>query len=879
MNQELIKQLLVEIDGSTEKLRKALKDGEQQVAGFATKSQAAGKAAGAGADAIASKQANAARAIASATETIARQGKVSGEAAKQLISQASGVAFAFGPQGAIAGAIGIATLAIVSMFARTREEIAATRREAVEALNAFAEMDVNAQARAYQRTFTGTAFAPTLDDLFGDAQLDARGLRRALQDRGTNRLREERDRLTRERDALQRRPVRAFAEGGAEDAVALQEAERRLREVTAAYDALTQLQPRLLEQLQQSAVRAAEATLWTLRQKEATKGLTEEEKKRKAALETMERESAQVGEKTAALAIEWSATAASRAAAAFDELIAKARELAAKGMDVDANVRRAEALERLRDRAVAAAESMAAAEAAIARVELRKASGSQLGVQESTALSLEIGRLERYIKTLKAGTAAYEEQTAKLKQLLELRKQIAPATPGEETTPAPEVRDFADVAREIQQAADGALQLAQNLGGAADNATALLRAVGQVVGNLPALHRALNPGKDANGVAKPVSTLSVVSAALPILGALTSFGSVFGPSPEDRQRTQELRENTKALRELTAKAGLLGGVDVEGAAALRVRAGIDRLLSSISIDLLMDPRASAKRLGLDMDELDRVAKAHRITLNDSIESWRQLQRALADTITKLGEFGDDLDSQRRQADAEIDILGITDPAQQLAVRLGAFRGRSPALDRVLAGFDPNSAESRQAARQAAIELFNVLRSGGDRLGAGELGGLTGDDLLEALRQLIGGLDAIENAAGAATGSNGGTVSGFRSLTEATGSQLVDYARAAQQTRLQILAAVLRLAGQPIPVPALPSSFAALPGAGEARATAITIGPVHIAVHLHFPEVSDAAGVGEGARLGVRRGVEEALYEAVVRASRAAGDLRIYPGLG
>src|SRR5690606_15454238 len=96
VNQQLVKSLLVEIDASTEKLRRALREGGVELDTFAQKSERTGKTSSTAADATASKQANAARAIAMTTETIARQGQVSGEAAKQLVAQGSNLAFMFG---------------------------------------------------------------------------------------------------------------------------------------------------------------------------------------------------------------------------------------------------------------------------------------------------------------------------------------------------------------------------------------------------------------------------------------------------------------------------------------------------------------------------------------------------------------------------------------------------------------------------------------------------------------------------------------------------------------------------------------------------------------------------------------------------------------
>ncbi|MBI2407496.1 MAG: hypothetical protein HYV19_04255 [Gemmatimonadetes bacterium] len=76
--------------------------------------------------------------IAAATETMARMGRVSGEAGRQVIAQVSNIAFAFGPTGALVGAVGIATMAIIGLFDRTKREAKAAAEAALSAFNRIA---------------------------------------------------------------------------------------------------------------------------------------------------------------------------------------------------------------------------------------------------------------------------------------------------------------------------------------------------------------------------------------------------------------------------------------------------------------------------------------------------------------------------------------------------------------------------------------------------------------------------------------------------------------------------------------------------------------------------------------------------------------------
>jgi hypothetical protein len=77
----------------------------------------------------------AARKIAATGATIAAAGEASTGALTKLISIGSNMAFAFGPEGAIAASVGITTLAIVTMFQRSRDEMQKTRETFEKELN------------------------------------------------------------------------------------------------------------------------------------------------------------------------------------------------------------------------------------------------------------------------------------------------------------------------------------------------------------------------------------------------------------------------------------------------------------------------------------------------------------------------------------------------------------------------------------------------------------------------------------------------------------------------------------------------------------------------------------------------------------------------
>ncbi|MHB1297296.1 MAG: hypothetical protein ACYC0B_02105 [Gemmatimonadaceae bacterium] len=887
---ELVKRLLVEIDGNVEKLRRELRKGETEVKRFASETKRTGATSAAASDMVASKQANAARAIASATETIARQGKVSGEAAKQIIAQGANAAMFWGAKGAVVGAVGIGTLAIIGMFTRVKREAAEAAKVTRDEFAKMSSMDMMSAARRLGELNAGDLLLR--EDLgSSDPARRAEAVKRFKDDRtraGVQGLEEERARLDAQRLALART-------GTAPTSDARRAKSQLQKELNAEIEAIDKL-------LKEMEVRAGEAERVFRRRAVETGEVAKNAfgidpssvKERAAAVDKLGDAVKSLGERLDELTRDTLGTATEKIAAPFDELIRAARESIAKAKEIlsdpnalgdqkahakqlidqlDAMVQRTG---QLRDVAVQSAAALAPIESLIQRIELKMSAGERVSGVDYDALHDFIEATKKRLAAAKEETDEYARQYAILKALQELQKKALGNEPKDPKSPEKkplDPQDAADYARQLQQAADGALQLAQNLGGADANAIGLLRSIGQIAGNLPALSKALKTG----------DTVGALSAGLAIAGALSSL---FGPSPEDKQRREELRANTEAIRELTKRAGHLG-LNVTGSAAAGAAGGLAEFLGGTEAARLRgglpgDARREAKRFGLDLAELDAIAKEHGITLNGSIDSFLQLQKAIGQTITKLGEFGTDVDAQRALAEAEIAIRGITDPAEQAAIRRRATAGRSSALDSVTAGLDLSTSEGRAQARKNAEALLDVMRPGGATLGPGDLGSLTGDQFLQALLDLIAGLEAVEGGLGAAaSGSNSGTVTGFRDLTEATGSRLEDRFRsldvkasAAQETRLAMLATLRQLAGTALPVPSLPAGFGAGSSGGARGGMTVVIESIVVNIPMTVLGGADPVAAQEAITQGLAAGVDEAIYRSTLTAARVRGNLRI-----
>lgn len=746
-------------------------------------------------DRMSTRYSIAGRQIAGAAEMMARSGKITGEAAKSMISQASNIAFAFGAGGAAVGALGIFGIAAATWFGRAKREAREAREEFEKTLRVInVDRDYRAAGNIVQQLLAGD---PTAEDPF--------------EQMGILKLR---DSIRQKREGQERR---ALPGGGFEiidsraNTMAIQEEEAALAKLEARYKAITPTWELAAERERERLENLAGMTAEERASAEAVRERTQALKEQTQQIVDLYEQSATLGRQVAQLALESTGSAAEQGAARFNAKIAQASALLAKGIEPAFQRERIATLTALRDSFVEVTGSISDAEKMLASLE----SASRLGVEPVVDDFLNLNSHIEWLRFLLSklpedaeGIRKAEEAIAKLeKERAGRLKDVANANVIGGGGPDGKARSTADLARDIQQATDGALQLAMAFGAVDDEVGNVLRAIGQIAGNIPALSTAIKSG----------GTLGIIGAALPILGAL---GSLIGDSPEQQQRREELRRNTDAIRELTKKAGFLG-IGISGTAASGAASGLAGFLGSTPNVPFFDARKAAREFGLDLAELDEIAKAHGVTLNGNIKSFHQLSEALGLTITKLGEFGDDLASQQAQAEAEIDIFGITDPAEQERIRRQALAGRSPILDQALAGLDLSTPEGRAKARENLQAIFSTMQLGDDALTDGELGTLDGDELLAAIQQIIDGFDAIDNAAGLNTSTVGDVdrvITADRTQITADQASRMLGVQTSQLTELRIIRAALTASQTPLTLPSLPPGFASIAPMGGGGTT-------------------------------------------------------------
>ena len=308
-------------------------------------------------------------------------------------------------------------------------------------------------------------------------------------------------------------------------------------------------------------------------------------------------------------------------------------------------------------------------------------------------------------------------------------------------------------ARVIQQAVDGAIELAQAFGLVDANTANVLRSIGQIAAGIGPLADQLSRLHAGTG-----SIGGVIGAAFPIAGGVASLiSSLTTESPADQERKRVLEDNTAAIRELTKKAGLLGGTDLAGSTAGAAAAALSGDFLARAV------RAAAKAgehgqnpLGADVsgvltpDQLDAVkaaAKALGITFTGTIENFQQIDAALNAGIPILGKFGDTAKDMFSEIDAEIKIFGDQGPLADLGTVLDKFGAKSKGIASIFDGIDITKKLSDQdiaTIRKRVQDLFKTMEQGG--LSIEQLGDLNGSDFLQLLEQIITYLNQLGDTA-------------------------------------------------------------------------------------------------------------------------------------
>lgn len=308
-----------------------------------------------------------------------------------------------------------------------------------------------------------------------------------------------------------------------------------------------------------------------------------------------------------------------------------------------------------------------------------------------------------------------------------------------------------DVADNVKSVAEEALNAAEQFG-VVDEAAG--RSLQSALGIAEAFGRMIANGFTFGGV-------------VGILGGVASIvGTMMQGDRERRELQREsnerLKDNTARVRELTKEVGLLT-LDVAGGEVASIEAFLEELVPKLARggSVFGGPNSLASIIngatqqlvgqGLGWDSIVELSKKFGINLldrNGAID-FAQLPALLTalrntNTAAPAKDFGSQLDILRQGF-----AVNSTDDLGQIGQILNLAEQFSPSLRGVFRG------DNLAGTRADLQRLFNELAGG--RLTEAQLGGLTGQQFLSLLTDVIGRIDKISpTSATGAESSNGGT---------------------------------------------------------------------------------------------------------------------------
>lgn len=273
-----------------------------------------------------------------------------------------------------------------------------------------------------------------------------------------------------------------------------------------------------------------------------------------------------------------------------------------------------------------------------------------------------------------------------------------------------------------------------------------------------------------------LGALGQVGALVGIAGGIASLAAgLFGESPEDKARREELRKNTEALKKLSDHIGDLSTNTTPGNALAGARRGIEQVLKETGGDYpgsrlekqYGDLRGLiANRGGITLSQLDQAISSTGVGLQRNVQSLQQLLQYFSQADP--GAYVDDFAGAMQRLDDTIRVDGVTDSVELLRRRIAVLTSKDagfPALATALEGLDLSSVDDRNTALERTRALFDQVANG--KLSLADLGNLSVPEAKQAI------IDLITQLRDSVSGSSVGT-GGFnetRSITEVTGSRL------------------------------------------------------------------------------------------------------------
>lgn len=278
--------------------------------------------------------------------------------------------------------------------------------------------------------------------------------------------------------------------------------------------------------------------------------------------------------------------------------------------------------------------------------------------------------------------------------------------------------------------------LADNLAQGARTALDVASAFGKIDNDAKAaLTSAINVGDAVSKMMTGGVTFGGVTA---VIGGVASIVSQMMAGDAERKRL--LSQNNDRLRELRDEVGNLD-LNVSGDDFAKASAALTSIMPLISAHKGPgEVLAALSKMGVTMGDLSRIADELGINIKDKngtimLDLLPQLLQAMGSV--EFGAFGQDFASQLRAAMSGFNINGTSETGQ--IGGLGALGAQFSPLLRSI--FNPSDLAGSRVRLQ---EAFARMQSGG--ISAGELGGLTGNQFLDFITDLIGRIDRLGGVA-------------------------------------------------------------------------------------------------------------------------------------
>jgi hypothetical protein len=346
---------------------------------------------------------------------------------------------------------------------------------------------------------------------------------------------------------------------------------------------------------------------------------------------------------------------------------------------------------------------------------------------------------------------------------------------------AEEVRDImasmetplSRAASKVGNLARGFGGLLKTLGGVGGELGGMLDSIGDIAGGVgqlgPQIKKFMDAREKSGSTSKALGSMNMVDTLAgfgAIAGGVFSIvGGLFGESEAERERKELLKQNTEAIKDLTARAqGLL----VTGSSVLSARGMLAGDISAQDLARLKlggvfgmpSQEEMLAQLGMSLPQLKAIAEAAGIQIVDSNgrllgDALKQLQEAigpLLDTMLKFNQnsFAD----LTTLAEARAQLFGYAnDPARMLQSQLAVFEQIAGAaagqfgIDDALGG----TAAGRAQIQAGLQQLFAQIEAG--LLTPELLGGFGSvQELLAAMVGLSGAMDNLKDAASSTAAS-------------------------------------------------------------------------------------------------------------------------------